>query len=114
MFSRIRLKWPDSSRAPPLGQIWPASDHGRNLVHRHSATMIGCRRIPAPHEFQRPTLAGFRQSDIKCACKDEEFNFEKRFTVFKTVNSFSKIKEAFTIKLKMIFVNHYFRPYQTP
>jgi hypothetical protein len=30
------------------------------------------------------------------------------------VNRFPKIKEAFTVKPKMIFVDHYFRPYQTP
>jgi len=63
--------------------------------------------------FRRPTIVGFRQSDIKRACKDKEFNFGKRFTVFKTVNHFSKIKEGFTIKLKITFVDHYFRPYQT-
>jgi hypothetical protein len=28
------------------------------------------------------------------------------------VNRFPKIKEAFTVKPKMIFVDHYFRPYQ--
>jgi hypothetical protein len=27
---------------------------------------------------------------------------------------FPKIKEGFTVKLKMIFVDHYFRPCQTP
>jgi hypothetical protein len=64
--------------------------------------------------IRRSTIAGFRQSDIKHACKDQEFHFGKRFTVFKTVNHFPKIKEAFTAKPKMIFVDHYFRPYQTP
>jgi hypothetical protein len=57
--------------------------------------------------FGLPTIAGFGQSDIKCACKDEEYNFGK------TVNHFPKIKEGFTVKLKMVFVDHYFRPYQT-
>jgi hypothetical protein len=47
-------------------------------------------------------------------CKDEEFNFGKRFMIFKTVNRFSKFKEGFTVKPKMIFVDDYFRPYQTP
>jgi hypothetical protein len=42
----------------------------------------------------------------KRACKNEEFKFIKRFTVLKTVNCFSKIKEAFTVKLKMISVEH--------
>jgi hypothetical protein len=50
----------------------------------------------------------------KHAYKSEEFKFIKRFTVFKTVNYFSKIKEAFTAKLKIISFNHYFHPYQTP
>jgi hypothetical protein len=45
--------------------------------------------------FEQPTIAGFDQSDIKRACKDEEYNFGKRFTVFKTVNCFPKIKEDF-------------------
>jgi hypothetical protein len=47
-------------------------------------------------------------------CKEEELNFGKRFTVLKIVNRFPKIKEAFTVKTKMIFVDHYFRPNQTP
>jgi hypothetical protein len=34
--------------------------------------------------------------------------FIKRFTVFKTVNRFSKIKEVFLVKLKIIFVDHHF------
>jgi hypothetical protein len=50
--------------------------------------------------FERPTIAGFDQSDIKRACKDEEYN--------------PKIKEGFTVKPKMVFVDRYFRPYQTP
>jgi hypothetical protein len=70
-----------------------------------------CCRIPVLPEFRRPTNVGFRQSDNKRACKDEEFNFEKRFTVFKTVNRFPKIKKGFTVKQKMIFVDNYFRPY---
>jgi hypothetical protein len=41
-------------------------------------------------------------------------NPEKRLTVLKTVNYFSKIKEAFRVKLKMIFVDHYFYTHQTP
>jgi len=32
----------------------------------------------------------------------------------KTVNRFSKIKEVFTVKLKMIFVDHYICSHQTP
>jgi hypothetical protein len=38
----------------------------------------------------------------KRACKNEEFKSRKRFMVFKTVNYFSKIKEVFMVKLKMI------------
>jgi hypothetical protein len=97
------------------------SDHGqilarfcRNLVGRHPATVAGCRRIPVPPGFGQPTIAGFGQSDIKCACNDKEYNFGKRFMVFKTINRFPKIKEAFTVKPKMVFVDQYFRPYQTP
>jgi hypothetical protein len=98
---------PDSRRTPPdpagSRPVWPdqwldPSKFGRILAR--SGRLL--------------TMAGFRQSDIKCACKDEEFNFGKRFTVFKTVNLFSQIKESFTVKPKMIFIDHYFRPYQTP
>jgi hypothetical protein len=31
-----------------------------NLVSRHSATVTGCRRIPAPSVFWWPNVAGFR------------------------------------------------------
>jgi hypothetical protein len=71
-----------------------------------SIPVAGCCRILTPPRFRRPTIAEFQQLDIKRACNDEKFNFEKR--------RFSKVKEAFTGKLKMIFVYHYFRPYQTP
>jgi hypothetical protein len=72
-------------------------------------------RHPAPAAwFRRTTIRKFWQSDIKHTCKNEEFNFEKWFTVLKIVNRFLEIKEAFTVKLKKIFVDHYFRPYQTP
>jgi hypothetical protein len=52
-------------------------------------------------------VAGSNSSQVvanfyKRSCKNEEFKS------FKTVNRFSKIKEVFTVKLKMIFVDHYF------
>jgi hypothetical protein len=50
------------------------------------------------------------EDSYKRACKNEAFKFGKRFTI----NRFPKIKEAFTVKLKMISVNHYFLPHQTP
>jgi len=103
--------WPDSGRTPPAssdgGQMSPDSDAGSILV-------AGCCQIPVPSRFRRPTIARFRQSNIKRAYKVKEFNFGKRFTVFKIVNRFPKIKEGFTVKPKMIFVDHYFCPYQTP
>jgi len=34
--------------------------------------------------------------------------------MIKIVNRFSKIKEVFTVKLKIISVDYYFSPYQTP
>jgi len=43
--------------------------------------------------------------------KMKSFKSEKRFTV---LNRFLKIKEAFMVKLKMISVDHYFRPHQIP
>jgi hypothetical protein len=67
-----------------------------------------------PPGFGRPTIAGFGQSDIKRAFNDKKYNFGKQFTVFKTINCFPKIEEAFTVKPKIVFVDHYFRSYQTP
>jgi hypothetical protein len=96
-------------------QIRLASDHGRNPeifrpvsigiwyvgIWRHGQMLpdsstgkfleIGCCRTLGPTGFQRPTMAEFWQSDIKRACKDKEFNFEKWFTILKTVNRFPKI-----------------------
>jgi hypothetical protein len=50
-----------------FGQTRPASDHGRipakfsrNLVRRHPATVVRCRRIPAPAIFRWPDVAEFR------------------------------------------------------
>jgi hypothetical protein len=81
--------------------------------------------------FQIPTLAWFWQQlpdslatiagiqrvpsdSYKCVCKNEKFNSRKRFMVFKTVNRFPKIKNAFRVKLKIISVDHDFRLHQTP
>jgi hypothetical protein len=93
---------------------------GRILVRRNPMMVAGCSRISVPAGFRSPvgfrrlTIAGFRQSDIKRVCKNKEFNFRKLFTVLKIVNRFPKIKKTFTVKLKMIFVDHYFCSYQTP
>jgi hypothetical protein len=87
--SRIRL---DPGH---FAQIRPAAEDG-NIPDSFGRNSASAR-------FRRPTIAGFRKSDIKCTWKDEE----------KTVNRFPKIKEVFTVKLKMISVDLYFRPYQT-
>jgi hypothetical protein len=125
-FDRIRLdQWPDpviSGRIlAVLARLAGIQQYsGRNLVHRWPDSVAswiqatGCCRTPRPTGFRRPTIAKFWRSDIKHGCKDEELNFGKRFTVLKIVNHFPKIKEAFMVKPKMIFVDHYFRPYQTP
>jgi hypothetical protein len=39
---------------------------------------------------------------------------EKWFTVLKRGNHFTEIKEDFSVKLKMISVDYYFTPHQTP
>lgn len=85
-----------------FGLIQPASEHGQNLAilwpESGSSSSgeggrcrwipaTGCCMTPVPTGFWRPTITEFRQSDIKCACKYEEFNFEKRFQNRK---SFSK------------------------
>jgi hypothetical protein len=49
-------------------------------------------------------------NQVSNVCKDDEFNLGKRFTVFKAVNRFPKIKEVFMVKMKIISVDHYFRP----
>jgi len=67
-----------------FGQIWSASDHGQipaTVAGCHRIPTAGCCRIPALPGFRKSTIAEFRQSDIKHACKDQEFNFEKQFTV---------------------------------
>jgi hypothetical protein len=43
-----------------------------------------------------------------------QYIFNTYYTVLRTVNHFSKIKKAFSVKLKMISVDHHFRLYQTP
>jgi hypothetical protein len=91
----------------------PASGDGGRMSPNSGAGSIhvaGCSQILVPPGFRQPTIAGFRQLNIKCVCKDEEFNFKKR----KTVNRFQKIKEGFTVKPKIIFVDHYFLSYQIP
>jgi hypothetical protein len=100
--------------------------------------VAGCRRISTQiarfrdHYRNSANAAKFRQSDTKIwgpsvvnsvtnklqylmvadfhkhPCKNEEFKFRKRFMIF------LKIKEAFTVKMKMIFVYHHFRLHQTP
>jgi hypothetical protein len=72
---------------------------------RHPVSVDGFRRRQdtddrmlsdsGPVGFRRSTIAKFWQSDIKRACKKEEFNFGKRFTVLKIVNRFLKIKEGY-------------------
>jgi hypothetical protein len=132
MFGRIPaiLAW--SGRIPAVlarfGRIRPASDHGRilasfgrNLVCRHPATVAGCRWIMASTVFRWPDVAGFwpRLDSDDQPLPDSGNQVSnvgaraKTLISVKTVNRFSKIKEAFMVKPKMIFVDHYFRPYQT-
>jgi hypothetical protein len=46
----------------------------------------------------------FPQTSVQ---ENEEFKFIKRFTVFKTVHHFLKIKEAFSANLKIISADHH-------
>jgi hypothetical protein len=62
-------------------------DYSRNLPNP-----AGCCRTPVLIGFQQLTIAKFWRSNIKRACKDEEFNFGKRLMILKIVNRFSKIK----------------------
>jgi hypothetical protein len=39
---------------------------------------------------------------------------EKWFTVLKRGNHFTEIKEDFSVKLKIVSVDYYFTPHQTP
>jgi hypothetical protein len=43
-----------------------------------------------------------------CRFENEMFKVEKWFTVLKIVNHFSKIKDEFSVKRKIFFVDHYF------
>jgi hypothetical protein len=99
---------PDS----PTGQI-PAclleSSGGR--WHRNP-----CDRIP---KFRLPTNSNVRRwripTNVSAGMKSLNLKTDLRlFTIFKTVNRFLKIKEVFTVKMKIIFVDHHFRLYQTP
>jgi hypothetical protein len=110
-FGRISAVLARSGQLLTMDEIWSAGiwrwwpDLGTGSI-----LAIRCCQTPVPTGFRQSTIVEFRQSDIKRACKNEEFNFGKQFTVLKTVNRFRKIKEVFTVKLKMIFVDHYFSP----
>jgi hypothetical protein len=63
-------------------QIWPAFDHssgdGDWMLPDSGAgkfSVVGCCQILVPARFRRPTIAEFRQLDIKYTCKNEAFNF---------------------------------------
>jgi hypothetical protein len=67
-------------------QIQLTSNHGSgngNWMSPDSSasrfSVARCCRIPALARFRGPTIAEFRQSNIKRVCKNETFNFEKRF-----------------------------------
>jgi hypothetical protein len=106
---QIRLnQWPDSDH---FGRIWPASSQIRPESGL-PASGNGGRVSSDVAEFRcrldsddRPLLDfGYWISNVHV--NDKEFNFGKWFTIFKTVNCFPKIKEGFTVKPKMIFVDH--------
>jgi hypothetical protein len=115
-------QWPDPSKSgqiqldsghfgqigPNFGQFqsesgpWAFGDGGRMSPDSDAGCipMFECCRILVPLGFRRSTNVGFRESDIKHAWKkNKEFNF-------------GIITKSFTVKQKMIFVDHYFRPYQ--
>jgi hypothetical protein len=86
LFDRIWLKWPDSSRKLPDQVI---SGRIPAVLARYRRRDVVVLRTSAPVGFQRPTIAKLWKSDIKCECKDKEFNFGKRFTViFRKFNKF--------------------------
>jgi hypothetical protein len=68
-----------------MAKIWSADSDDGDLMSPDSSagrfSVTGCCQILRLTRFQRLIIAEFRQSNIKCAWKDEEFNFEKRFTV---------------------------------
>jgi hypothetical protein len=86
------------------------------------ATIAGIQPMPPDSDNRIPKFGDLRQyiwatNKLQCtaftdshkhACKNEEFKSRKRFTVFKTVNRFPKIKEAFMVKLKIISLYHHF------
>jgi hypothetical protein len=57
-----------------------ASGYGGQMSPNFGAGSIPvaeCYQISKPLGFRLPTMAGFRQSNIKRVCKDEEYNFGK-------------------------------------
>jgi hypothetical protein len=66
---------------------------------------VGSDRVPAGSGGVLAVVYQFENVTLK---------LEKWFTVLKRGNHFTEIKEDFSVKLKMIFVDYYFTPHQTP
>jgi hypothetical protein len=66
------------------GQILPESGLLASGDCGRMSPASGDGIIPVLSGSGQLTIAGFGQSDIKRACNNNEYNFGKRFTVFKT------------------------------
>jgi len=109
MFGRIRSdpagfwQWPDS------WQFWLDSGAGRIPV-------AGCCRIQAQPGFWRSTIAEFEQPNIKRACKDKEFNFQKLKKLLQSNRKWFSLTIIFAPtkhrKMPKSFSRNYFTPKQ--
>jgi hypothetical protein len=112
MFGQIRPKLSDSVGTPPT----PVKSGRIPTILARSGRISG--RIRPDQDGSRPfwpDQAGFRPiSDHGRIQARFCRNLVRRHRATMAINRFSKIKEAFTVKPKMVFVDHYFRHYQTP
>ena len=87
---------PVKSRAGP-GQVLGGSRAGLELVSIKSR--VGPDQVPVRSRVNLGKIHQFENEMLK---------IRNRFTIFKTVNHFPKIKEEFSVKGKMISVDYYF------
>jgi hypothetical protein len=104
---------------PDIAGFWHMPDSGPFCWNLVAVASVGIQRLDSKIRRLAAVESGYQQIPVPgrfsqtCVCKNEEFKSRKRFTDFKTVNRFLKIKEVFTVK-KIIYVDHYFCSYQTP
>jgi hypothetical protein len=66
---------------------------------------VSSRSWMGPEQVSAWSWAGVGRA---CCFENEMFKVGKWFMVLKIVNHFSKIKEEFSVKMKIFYVDHYF------